>query len=74
MDYGGFSLVPVDKQLENFDPTWERDVLNWLRPIQRRFWDQLKKLNPETYVLMGDRNIIVSKKVRLLETLRKNAF
>ena len=67
VNYGSFSLVPVDQQLKEFDPTWERDSIDWLRPIQQRFWSQVSKLNPETYVSMGDKDIIVTKNEHLLK-------
>lgn len=73
INYGNFSLVPVDQQLEEFDPTWESDSLDWLRPIQQRFWSQASKLNPETYVSIGDKDIIVTKNGHLLDKLCKNA-
>ena len=52
VNYFGFSLVPVDEQLKDFDPTWEHDALDWLRPIQKRFWNQIVTLEPLTYVAM----------------------
>lgn len=73
VNYGGFSLVPVDEQLKEFDPTWERDSIDCLRSTQQRFWSQISKFNPETYVSMGDKDIIVTKKEHLLEKLCKTA-
>ncbi len=73
VNYGGFSLVPVEKHLKNFDPSWEQDALEWLRPLQERFWEQLSRLDPTTFVAMGDRDIVVSKNESLLGRLREGA-
>ncbi len=70
VNYGRFSLVPVEEQLKGFDPTWERDSLDWLRALQDQFWEQIMRLEPETYVSMGDRDIVVSKNLSLLERIR----
>ena len=61
VNYGGFSLVPPEESYQDFDPTWERGTLDFLIPIQERFWQQMMKLKPETYVAMGDNEVVVSK-------------
>jgi hypothetical protein len=73
VNYGGFSLVPVEIQLENFDPSWERDALEWLKPVQERFWAQITRIDPLTYVAMGDRDLVVSKNTSLLASICENA-
>jgi hypothetical protein len=70
VNYGRFSLVPVEEQLKSFDPTWEHDSLDWLQPLQDQFWEQITRLEPETYVAMGDRDIVVSKNLSLVERIR----
>ena len=73
VNYGGFSLVPVEKQLKDFDPSWERVAMESLRSAQERFWAQVTRFDPATYVSMGDRNIVVSKNRGLLERIRESA-
>ncbi len=61
VNYGGFSLVPPVESYRDFDPTWEPGTFDFLIPIQARFWQQMLELNPETYVAMGDNDVVVSK-------------
>ncbi|WOX04936.1 hypothetical protein [Microbulbifer pacificus] len=70
VNYGRFSLVPVKEQLKRFDSTWGPDSLDWLQSLQDQFWEQIMRLEPETYVAMGDRGIVVSKNLPLLERIR----
>jgi hypothetical protein len=61
VNYGRFSLEPVDEQLKRFDSSWEHDALDWMRPLQDQFWKQMELLNPTSYVAMGEKDLIVTK-------------
>jgi len=41
--------------------------------LQAQFWEQLVKINPETYVAIGDNDIVVSKNEALIKYISKNA-
>lgn len=57
VNYSGFNLSPESE----FNP----EILN-------RFWIQLVDINPDTYVAIGDNDIVVSKNETLIEYI-KNA-
>lgn len=61
VDYGGFTLADIDELYRSFDPSWEKHGLDSLYPIQERFWNQLNRVSPTTYVAMGDNDVVVSR-------------
>ena len=61
VNYGGFTLADLERTPETFDPTWDKNLLSWLNPIQQRFWQQLRVLDPLAYVSWGDNNFVVAK-------------
>jgi len=67
VNYGSFNLADPRQMAASFDSTWERSGLDWLYPIQDRFWSQLDQLSPVTYVASGDCDIIVTQKFELVE-------
>jgi acetyl esterase/lipase len=73
VNYGGFTLVPPAETYQTFDPTGEKARLDWLAPIQERFWRQLDRLKPETFVAMGDNDIVVSRNHRFIQNVREAA-
>ena len=73
MNYGGFTLVPIEEIYKTFDPTWERGGLNYLVPIQDRFWSQMERVDPVSYIAMGDHDVVVSKRREFIEQLRAGA-
>jgi hypothetical protein len=73
VNYGSFTLVPVEELYKTWDPTWDRHGLDWLVPIQERFWDQMERVNPVTYVARGDHDIVVSRRRELIERLRTDS-
>jgi hypothetical protein len=73
VNYGGFTLVAPAETYQTFDRTWEKAGLDWLSPIQERFWRQLARLKPETYVAVGDKDIVVSRNHRFMESVREAA-
>jgi hypothetical protein len=70
VNYGGFTLVSMEEILKSYDPTWDRHGLDWLVPIQERFWEQMERINPVSYVAMGDNDVVVSQRRELIERLR----
>ncbi len=69
VNYGGFSLVPPEESYKEFDPSWEKGTLDFLKPIQIRFWAQIEKLDPETFVAVGDNDVVVSKSKNFIEAV-----
>ena len=67
VSYGGFNLVDPQVLIESFDPTWDRHGLDYLAPIQERFWAQLTRISPATYVAMGDQDVLVSRNKDLVD-------
>jgi hypothetical protein len=73
VNYGGFTLVPVEEIYKTFDPRWERGGLDYLVPIQERFWAQMERVAPVSYIAMGDLDVVVSKRREFIEHLRAGA-
>lgn len=71
VNYGGFTLVPPDEAYTTFDPTWEKTGLDYLAPIQARFWSQLTNIQPDTYIAMGDLDVVASRNDNFLKQVRK---
>jgi hypothetical protein len=70
VNYGGFTLVAIEEIYRTFDPTWDRHGLDFLVPIQERFWEQLEQVDPISYLAMGDQDVVVSKRREFIEQLR----
>ena len=60
VNVGGFRLAGPREIAGSYDPTWERDGLDRLYPIQQAFWAQLDRLQPLACIGMGDFEIIVT--------------
>jgi hypothetical protein len=73
VNIGGFTLVTTEELYKSYDPTWDRHGLDWLDPIQERFWEQLERLNPVSYIAMGEQIIVVSRRREFVEQLKKDA-
>jgi hypothetical protein len=73
VNYGGFTLVAIEEIYRTFDPTWERRGLEYLVPIQERFWAQMEQVDPISYIAMGDQDVVVSKRREFIEQLRASA-
>ncbi len=69
VNYGGFSLVPPDESYKEFYVSWEKDTLDFLIPIQFRFWSQIEEISPETFVAVGDNDVVVSKNRGFIEAV-----
>lgn len=62
VNYWNFTLVSIEERNSTFDPTWERTVPGdeWLVEAQRRFWSQLLRIHPETFIARGRNTVIAS--------------
>lgn len=68
-----FTLVPVEELYNTYDPTWDKHGLDYLIPIQERFWVQIKRVEPVTYIAMGDQFVVVTRRSEFLERLKADA-
>ncbi|APW63947.1 hypothetical protein [Paludisphaera borealis] len=73
VNYGGYTLVAVEESYRTFDPTLDRHGLDYLFPIQERFWAQIERIDPISYVAMGDKDVVVSKRLEFIKHLRAGA-
>ena len=73
VNYGGFSLVPIEQIYKMYDPAWDRHGLDDLVPIQERFWAQMERVDPISYIAMGDQDVVVSKRCDFIEQMRAGA-
>jgi hypothetical protein len=62
VSFGSFTLADPRKMAATFDPTWEISGLDWLYPIQERFWSQVDRHFPLSYIASGDNDIVVTRK------------
>jgi hypothetical protein len=69
VNFGRFTIVPVEELLRDFDPTWERDAFDWLRTAQDRFWKQLEEANPVSFIASGDLDVVVSQREQFIHGL-----
>jgi hypothetical protein len=70
VNYGGFTLESVDEIYKTFDPTWDRRGLDYLVPIQERFWSQPERISPVSYIAMGDQDVVVTQIPEFTELLK----
>jgi hypothetical protein len=63
-------VVPVEEIERRRDPTWEAHAFDWLIPVQGRFWKQIVRVRPLSYVAMGERDIIVTRNQEFVSRLR----
>ncbi len=73
VNYGCFTLVTPGDSYKTYDLTSEKSELDWLASVQERFWLQLDRLKPESYVAIGDNDIVVSRNHRFVEAVREAA-
>lgn len=72
VNYFGFSLVPPEELFKEDQASQENESLEVLTSIQSRFWAQIQKVNPETFVAYGGNDIVVSRNKRFIEALRND--
>ena len=70
VNYGAFTVVSLAETCKTFDPSWEKNGLDWLAPIQERFWSQLQIIKPEIYIGMGDNDVVVSRNRDFIQSVR----
>jgi hypothetical protein len=61
VNFSTFTLLPVAEIERRRDPTWEAHAFDWLIPLQERFWQQIARIRPLSYVAMGDNDVIVTR-------------
>ena len=62
VNYGGFNLECPTNLAQSFGATQAGDKFDFLAPIQERFWNQIERYQPHSYIATGDNLIIVSRK------------
>ena len=62
VNYWNFTLMSIEERNSTFDPTWERTLPGdeWLVEAQGRFWSQLLRIHPETFIASGRNTVIAS--------------
>lgn len=60
VNYAGFYLETKATLELDRDATWDKHSLDYLEPLQERFWDQLRSVSPITYLAVGDLATVVS--------------
>ncbi|MBL8819998.1 MAG: hypothetical protein JNL58_28500 [Planctomyces sp.] len=60
VNYFGFTLANPREMAESQDPTWDPRNYDWLIPVQLRFWANIGRFNPSSYVCSGDADVIVT--------------
>jgi hypothetical protein len=73
VNYGAFSLVPPTETYKTCDPACEKSGLEWLTLAQQRFWAQLQRIQPRTFVASGGNDIVVSRDHGFIEAVRSAA-
>lgn len=71
VNYGGFNLAEPREMAASFDPTWERSGLDWLYPVQERFWSHLERISPLSYVSSGESDIVVTRRAGFAACIRR---
>ena len=61
VNLGSFTVVPAEELERRRDPTWEANAYEWLIPFQERFWDQMTRVQPVSYIAMGESDIVVTR-------------
>lgn len=69
VNYGGFTVVPVDDLVRDLHPTEDKRALDWLRPVQDRFWKQIEKAHPVSFIASGDFDVVVTQKKDFVQAL-----
>ena len=70
LNYRGFTPIPgAELNLER-DSTWDRHGLDYLIPLQERFWKVTDQYRPISFIATGDYDIVVSRRLEFMEHLR----
>lgn len=75
VNYGSFFLRNPIYQLHEADPTWDKvgiqHQIDYQREIQEKFWEHIRRIEPRSFVMDGDRFIFgsrVSGDIKLIES------
>lgn len=60
VNYSGFNLADPKLLAASQDPTWDRAAFDSLIPLQVRFWKELDRVMPSTYIGRGDYDVVVT--------------
>ncbi len=66
VNYGGWTVVPAEGLGEGDDSWGDR---RGLETLQSRFWEQLGRIDPVSYVAMGCLDVFVSRQRGFIERL-----
>jgi hypothetical protein len=69
VNWGGFTLVSPKEIYSTFDPTWDKHGLDFLAPLQERFWAQIARDGPESYIASGDNDVVVSQSREFIDAV-----
>lgn len=66
VNYADFHLADPRELPASLDPPRDHSRFDWLAPIQERFWRDMERLNPSSYIADGDTGIVVSRDARFV--------
>lgn len=66
VNYGGFSIAPKESIYAPWDSTWDKSALDIDREMRERFWSQLARIAPESYLAEGDAFLFASQNSSLV--------
>jgi hypothetical protein len=73
VNYGGLTLGPAEELHRSLDPTWDRHILEWESALQVRFWTNLERVNAVTYIAIGEKDVVASRRHDFIGQLRSKA-
>jgi len=68
--YFGFNLAEPHALVASQNPTWDRTNYDWLIPLQEKFWSDMERLNPTTYICRNDADIVVTCNAAFFQRVR----
>ena len=71
VNYGAFRLQDPAELTKDDDPSWERGRFDFLYPLQEKFWALIESVQPQSYIAIGGREILVSTNEEFIEALMK---
>jgi len=73
VNYEGFTLLAPAATPGTGDPPPGGGDTDRLAALRERFWSQLERLKPETYVALGDHDVVVARNPHFIEVVRRAA-
>ena len=71
VNIGSFSLAPLG-EVHPPDPTWDRSTYVVDANLRSRFWAEVVRLNPESYLAVGDTFLFASRREELVSALGRD--